>query len=359
MAGILEHLSSAWDHIREGQQPIGRLERIADERCKPDGASGTVIKRDEMYFSVRINQMELIMDRWFDTTYDPLVVVVTEFIYGGVRVAVPSVIGPGLIQTCIASGSPRYGTVLTDTRVTGPHPYRGGEVVVSISFYRVKRSSMADAILGIVESLSRTPGVGQLAAIAQTGKPLLDGVKALAGVSDTEYLAGQRTAVAMSGVLPLKTQFLALVLPSSRSEAAMPALSVCDRRLFVADGNGAMAPYRENDFVLCSIEGSERREEESLLPFYPLKSKAIAAVFKGEDGLKLAKADLISAYQQMQESADLTRAEVKDLFNKWVEEFQSAKREADNLVNLSVPMGEEQSAALGSDLSQAIRTVAL
>jgi hypothetical protein len=359
MSGFLDHLSAAWDHIREGQQPVGRLERIADASCLPAGVAGQVIKRDEMYFSVRVNQMELVMNRWFDTTYDPLVVVVTEFVYGGVRVAIPSVIGPSLIQAAIPSGAPRYGTVLSDTRVTGPHPYRGGDVDISISFYRIKRSSLSDAILGIVESLSRAAGAGQLVAMAQTGKPLLEGIKALAGVRDTEYLAGQRTSVAMSGVLPLKTQFLAVLMPSGDATEPPPALAVQDRRLFTRGDNSGLSPYRLTDFVLCSIEGTRQREDESLFPFHSLKRQAIAALSKGEDGFKLAKADLIIAYQQMQESADLTRTEVKELFEAWVEEFQEAKREACNLVNMGSPTSPAQGNTLPPDLSHAINIVAL
>lgn len=357
MGSLLDHLSAAWDSIRKGQQPLGRLVRIADERCLPLGAAGQLIKREDMYFSVRVNQMELDENRWFDVTYDPLVVVVTEFLYGGVRVAIPSVIGPSLIQTAIPAGPPRYGTVLNDTRVTGPHPYRGGDVDISISFYRIKRSSMVDAILGIVESLSRAAGAGQLIALAQTGKPLLEGVRALAGVRDTEYLAGQRISVAISGVLPLKTQFLALLMPSEGPEAAAPALSVQERRLFAPDDDGALTPYAGSDFVLCSIEGSRQREDESMFPFYALKRQAIAAVSKGEDGLKLAKADLIAAYQQMQESADLTKSQVRELFDAWVAEFKEAKREARNLVDMGSP--REEGAALAPELSQAMQSVEL
>jgi hypothetical protein len=357
MSGFLDHLASAWDGIREGQQRLGRLERIADEYCMPADASGQVIKRDEMYFSVRVNQMELARNRWFDITYDPLVVVVTEFIYGGERVAIPSVIGPNLIQAHIASSAPRYGTVLSDTRVTGPHPYRGGDVNISISFYRIKRSSMVDAVLSIVENLSRVPGAGQLAALAQTGKPLLEGVKALAGVHDTVYLAGHGMPVAMSGVMPLKTQFLALLIPSE--DAAMPALSVQDRRLFVHSDGAAPSPYRDTDFVLCSIEGGRQREDESLFPFYSLKRKAIGALYKGEDGVKLAKADLITAYQQMQESADLTQTEVKALFDAWLKEFEDAKREAHNLINLGPASSRKESGGLPPELSQAIKILAL
>jgi hypothetical protein len=359
MSGFLDHLTSAWDRVRVGQQPVGRLQRVPDESCLPAGAAGQLIERDEMYFSVRVNQMELSMNRWFDTTYDPLVVVVTEFVYGGARVAIPSVIGPSLIQSGIPSGAPRYGTVLSDTRVTGPHPYRGGDVDISISFYRIKRSSMSDAILGIVESLARAAGAGQLVAIAQTGKPLLEGVKALAGVRDTEYLAGQRTSVAMSGVLPLKTQFLAVLMPSGDGADATPALSVQDRRLFIRSDSTGLAPYRDTDFVLCSIEGSRQREDESLFPFYSLKRQAIAAVSKGEDGFKLAKADLIIAYQQMQESADLTRTEVKALFDAWIEEFQEAKREARNLINMGSASSGKEGGGLPPDLSQAMSLVAL
>jgi vacuolar-type H+-ATPase subunit D/Vma8 len=90
-----------------------------------------------------------------------------------------------------------------------------------------------------------------------------------------------------------------------------------------------------------------------------LKRQAIAALSKGEDGFKLAKADLVIAYQQMQESADLTRTEMKELFEAWVAEFQEAKREAGNLMNMGAPSSPTGSNAVSPELSQAINIMAL
>jgi hypothetical protein len=358
MSDLFSNISGAWERIRAGQTPLGRVQAIPHDRCIPAGSAGQVIKPDEMYFSLRVNQMELDKNRWLDTKYDPLVVVVTEFNYGNARVAVPSVIGPGLIQTRIASGAPRYGTVLSDVRVTGPHPYRGGDVDVSLSFYRIKRSNYSDPILKIVENLSRAAGAAQLAAIAQTGASLLEGIRALAGVEDTVYLAGQRISLASTGRVPLQSQYQALVIPADGQDAA-PRLEVQEGRLFARSQEDTAVPYRESDFLLFSVEASRHREDENLFPFYALKKEAIATIVEGEAGLKRAKANLLIAYQQMKKSDDVTAAEGNDFLDAWLTEFQAEERRVSRLASMGASPATPHLSELSQELNDVMARVAL
>ena len=97
-----------------------------------------------------------------------------------------------------------------------------------------------------------------------------------------------------------------------------------DRRLYFE--NGGSRPYRDSDFVLLSITGTEARGDENLLPFYSLKIDALTALWDGEDGVKRGKANLIAAYHQMRESPDVTRAEANRLFDAWLQEFETVTK---------------------------------
>jgi hypothetical protein len=94
-----------------------------------------------MYFTVRLNQMHLAENRQWWVTFDPLVVIVTEFNYDAKYIAIPQIVGPGLIPDPESAGAPKYGSVIEDILVAGPYPYRGGDVVISARFYRLQRNN--------------------------------------------------------------------------------------------------------------------------------------------------------------------------------------------------------------------------
>ena len=152
--------------------------------------------------------MHLAENRQWWTVYDPLVVVVAEFNHAQERVAILTVIDPNLIRKQAQSDQPRYGAVLLDTRVTGPYPYRGRDVDVSVGFYRVQRANHAHALLKVVDSLSASlGGPGELQTIAKTGGALLEGVEGLLGLQETTYVAGHRISMASSPLDPFAAGF--------------------------------------------------------------------------------------------------------------------------------------------------------
>jgi hypothetical protein len=357
MSGIFDSVVSAWNEVRSGHQPLPTVSTVPSGRCRPAGTAGYSINRDQMYFTVRINQMHLAENRQWWTVYDPLVVVVAEFNHGQERIAVPSVIGPNLIRKQTPSDQPRFGVVLLDTRVTGPHPYRGGDVDVSVGFYRVQRANHARALLKVVDSLSASlGGPGGLQAIAKTGGALLEGVEGLLGLQETTYLAGHRISLATSPLDPFTAGFSALIVPPAPEDSC--SLHVDDRRLYVAT-DGDSRPYRGSDFVLLSIAGSVDRGDENLLPFYPLKVDALTSLWDGEEGVKRGKANLIAAYQQMRRSPDVTTAEASRLFDAWLQEFESERKRAEQVRSMPVARHEAKPDPLSSDLDDAVRRLAL
>jgi hypothetical protein len=356
VSSVFDTVSRVWNELRSGRQPLPTVATIPPDYCRPANAAGYLIVRDQMYFTIRINQMHLAENRQWWTVYDPLVVVVIEFNHAQNRIAIPTVIGPDLIRKQAQSDQPRYGAVLLDTRVTGPHPYRGGDVDVSLSFYQVQRANHARSLLRVVDSLSASlGGAGDLPLIAKAGGALLEGVEGLLGLEETTYLAGQRISLAISALDPFTAGFSALIAPPAPDDAR---LRVEDRRLFV-DAGGAVRPYRESDFVLLSIVGTESRGDENLLPFYPSKVDALTAVWDGEDGVKRGKANLIAAYQQMRRSPDVTLAEASRLFEAWLQEFEAEKRKAEQVRAMPMTRHQQEFDPVAQNLNDAVRRLAL
>src|SRR5262249_43370056 len=117
-------------------------------------------------------------------------------------------LAPNLIRKQAPSDRPRYGSVLLDTRVAGPHPYCGGDVDISVSFYQVQRANHAHALLKVVDSLSAAfGGAGDFPFIAKTGGALLEGVEGLLRLKETAYLAGHRISLAISPLDPFTAGF--------------------------------------------------------------------------------------------------------------------------------------------------------
>ena len=318
MTGMFDAVTALWDGMRKGAVATPQVSTI--RKYRPSTAAGYAIPKDQMYFEVRVNELHLAENREWWSVFDPMVVVVAEYDYSGDRVARPAVVGPSQIRTQTPMDRPRHGVVLQDCLVVGPNPYRGGNVEISMSFYRVRRTNAASSLLKVIDNLSGAlPGAGEMATVAKVGSALLQGVEGLLGLEETVYLAGQRLSLTPSPLNPLTAGYSALVAPPVPDDGRN--LMVADRRLCIDDGKDGV-PYRGSDFVLLGLSGSAERGGESSLPFYALKADALAALGDGDDGLKRGKAAMITAYQQMRKSPDITSRQAGEMFEQWLQEFE-------------------------------------
>lgn len=349
MSNIFDPVVALWKSLSTGRLPLPMVAFIPAQSCEPAGSAGYPIRRDEMYFTIRINEFHLAENREWWSVYDPMVLVVCEFGYGKDRIAVPTVIGPNLIQKKNPGDQPRHGVVLLDARVTGPHPFRGGDIDLSVALYKVKRVDYARNFLKAVDTLSTALGdLGQMQAVAKTGGALLEGVEAILGLPETEFLAGHRVSMASSPVKPLAAGSSALITPTVPS---LSNLVVINDRLHLKS-DGAIKPYRSSDFVLLSIAGSESRGD-SLLPFYQMKTDALMALWDGEGGNDRAKANLIAAYQQMRKSTDMTELECGRLFDAWLAEFENEKKRVTQVRAMPLEQRSPEIGATIKDLNNA------
>src|SRR5215207_6779052 len=86
-----------WQKIKGS--PAERRASIAIPADHTDVAAALAVPLEpgKHYFVVRLNEMLLAREREWTTRYDPLVTVVSEFIYHGREVSVPMAIGPSML----------------------------------------------------------------------------------------------------------------------------------------------------------------------------------------------------------------------------------------------------------------------
>jgi hypothetical protein len=357
MSSAFNEIRKLWQTLQEGTVKVPTVVSIPPNRCRPIGSAGYPIVRNEMYFTVRLNEMHLAANRQWWSVYDPMILIVVEFNYGSARVAVPAVVGPALIRKHGPSDVPTHGVVLQDIPVTGSYPYRGGNVDISASFYRVERTNYAHALLKAVDTLSSSLSLtGQMEMVAKVGSALLGIVEGMIGLEGTKYLSGHRVSLAVSPLNPFNAGYSAVITPPAPENVS--SLLVIDHRLHVEHGE-RLTPYRDSDFALMSIIGSETREDINLLPFYPLKKEAISAIWDGEDGIKRGKANLIAAYQQMRNGDDITEAEAGKLFDAWVTEFEAEKIRLERTRSMPVEPGKNRRSPLADDFDGALKRLGL
>jgi hypothetical protein len=317
MKSLVEGWQNIWQKIL--QSPAHIPSRVAIPPNHVHNAQetlGTAFQPHEHYFQVRVNEMYLTYGRkWFDQ-YDPMVFVVSEFIYDKEEEAVPFVVGPMMMEKFGNGQKMPAGMVFSDTRVAGLHPYRGGRLTLSVVLCRVKRENYARKLLQIIESAASVLDFSTaLSTYVKVGSVVLDGVEALLGLGDTDPLIGFRKEFDPDAGEVLEPSYFALI-DMSESQLNTDELWVLDRRLAYGKSlaEAQEQPFRKADFVLYSISQTAQRGDVTTLPFYPVWERVVEeATVAKEENWENAKAHMAILYQQMLLSADLTPKQAEEL----------------------------------------------
>lgn len=333
MTSTLDRLSALFQRARSGHVPPPVVADLPPAACAPPGVAGADIRRDRDYLTVTVHELALAQNQQWWTRYDPLVVAITELIHGGQRVCIPAIVGPETIRSLQPDAAVPAGIVLRDTPVAGPFPYRGGAVALTVMLYRVKVGDHAQRLLGVLEGISKAIGVKEVETAARMGGALVSGLEALLDLQDTVPVAGQRTVQDGDGFRGFRTGFSALVAPPGVDAATLRVID--GGRLHLAADDGTR-PADGLDYVLCGIQARPRRGEIATLPFARLLEGARAAAAAGDDeGWQRARAGLLSAYQQMVASPDLTANDADQILSEWREKLVSTRKSAKEVLMLS------------------------
>ena len=109
-----------------------------------------------------------------------------------------------------APGEAMHGTVLKDTLIAGPYPYRGGDVDVTVRLYAAERDNKARAVLRTAERLTGAiADPGGIATFEKTTEAVVSAIESVFGLTPMRYLAGARLA-ARKATLPFKSGYVAV-----------------------------------------------------------------------------------------------------------------------------------------------------
>lgn len=353
MPTLLERTAKLWDKAQHSAAQLPA--QINIPHTQTDKSLGDLFQPDRNYFQVRVNEMYLQYGREWFSTYLPMVLFISEFTYNRQRESVPFVVGPELVENN-GTKLPDNSMVFTNTRVAGVHPYRGGRLTITAVLYRSKRTDYIRNLLRVVENaatlLDFSTSLGVYTKIASV---VLDGIEALFDVGDTDPIMGWRQEFdpdAGDNVLP---GYFALI---NKPEADVDPQKVWvkDNKLCYGDSLSAAKPYREADYILYSLAQTAERGDVEMLPFQPLWDRVHKAAMEPSDAhWQSAKANMLSLFQTLSTSPDLTAVQAKKLADDYKARMIDAHQRAIefNDVNFEI-RGEGGSGDLDKTLDEAI-----
>jgi hypothetical protein len=291
--------------LRSAEMPAVTELRFDSQAPVPtDAFVGASIAQDAQYFGVTLNQLWLAKGREWWSTYDPLVHVNVDFLYGTAPVSVSRLIGPSILRGKLAGGneSVPHGFLQSDILAVGPHPFRGGAVEVTVILYKVRRTEYAKRLIALAENLSTSFGVGPaMMPYLKMGGALVDAVDATFQMGDSVPVLGHQVGL-NTALRPLRTQYLALVAGALGAPA--------DAR--VADGKLSLPGGAESstDHVLYSVFAQDRAPPEATAAQAPtIRAMEESVVHGGDTGWDRARSMLLAMYLDLRNSPDLLRAD--------------------------------------------------
>ncbi len=323
-----------WDKAVHGRANPQSFISIKDDNVTPKFSDQESFSPNEHYFQVRLNQVYLEFQREWFAKYDPVVLITTEFLYGGNLISIPFLVGPNIFEN--QKIQVPTGSMIFDTRVAGLHPYKGDRINIRVILYKIQRENAVRKILDLIEN---TAGVidfsTAVSAYLKLADVLVDSIESLLGMGKAESILAFSKEFDPSGGDYLKESYYALLAKNDK-DLNQDDLQVIDNRLCLASGD----PYALSDFVLFSIRKSSDRNDVEQLPFYKLWEQALSNAMVPDDGhWKLAKSNLVSLYQAMILSHDLTARHATELKEKYVEDIKNRHKE---VVELSLLGKSEQ-----------------
>jgi len=225
--------------------------RLADDHIAEGGASQT-IDFDEAYFVVRMKEMYLGRLRLLWRKYYPVLHGFTS--YAGEEEH--AIAGPGQLQDLGDVNLDRV--VVLNYRLTGPTPYKGGEVSILVGLYSVPGQDAAKALISTIGTLAALAGP-EATSGAKVAEVVKDGVDSILGLGDTKLQLGIRDSFFPNGN-PIRSGYhVGIAAPTG--EVDVSQLWVKEGRLVKGEDPLASRPYEDADYMVLSIERLDRRDD--------------------------------------------------------------------------------------------------
>jgi len=342
---LSERCSEMWNEFLKKEQQLPSRVTIPSDHIRGAKYSPVILESNVHYFTVRINEIFLFYKRKLWKELDPMVFVVSEFIYNKKKETVPFIVGPAMLENLKKTDISTTRMIFCDTKVAGFHPYKGGDLTLSVMLCQVARNNDAKKWLRIIESAANALDYATaLGSYLKVAGVVIDGLEELAGIKGITPLIGLRKEFDPDAGDDLKQSYFALI-NAPESGLDDKELWVVDNKLLKGKDFESAKPYREADYVLYSIRSTTRRSDVDRLPFSGVWERVQQEAMKPDDNSwERAKADLISLYQTMYLSPDLTTGQANDLKAQYIKEMTKLHEDAKQTFPKAVPVARREAA---------------
>jgi hypothetical protein len=261
---------------------------------------GSALSKD-LYFQIRINELFLKDKRNWYKQYAPMLFVVSEFSYCGEKKTVPFIVGPQMMD--------KFGKSLPDdmlflnTKVAGLHPFRGGQITLSIILYQYEIGNYLEKMLRTLESTANIFSFAtSFSTYMKIAGVLFEGVESLLSLQNLNPLTGLRIEMSQDAD-DLNSGYFVLI-NSPEGSLDQNKFWIKNNQLYFGSSSAESKPFREADYTLYSILHDESRSDYTELPFYSQWSEVMKDATDGAN--ENAEVNMSSFTQALLSSPDLT-----------------------------------------------------
>ncbi|MET6997778.1 hypothetical protein [Chitinophaga defluvii] len=298
------------------------------------------------YFEIRIAEQFLKDKREYWNEYNPLTVVLTEFIYDKKRNNFPFVVGPSLLNGIgQLDGDERIR--YKNTRVVGPTPYIGDEVSLFLGLFRVKTKDWARQALSLLETVAKVFDSTKLTSYLNISGPLTDGIESFFDMGDQmQFRLGQRNSFA-DPATNTSNNFAPgyyVIIRADQKKIDPGKFWVKEEQLHYGDDAASIKPYIDYDYLLYKIVKTTVRNDYTTFSFHTLFEEVQTNVW--QDNLTKANEIFQSVILAIRRCADLTPPQIKQLTVFYATQFDEEQKTF-NATKTPVPksIGEEDTGA--------------
>lgn len=317
--------------------------KIPNENTADPAALAGNFDTRQQYFTVRVNEMYLLESRKWFTKYEPMVVCLSEYSYNKNFVENPFVVGSNLLKSKIKGDG--EGMIFRDTRVAGLHPYAGGRFIINIALYRNEIENYLQKSMKFLENVS---GVFNdnismfLKNFTKISNVIIDGIDELVATDKSRPLFGIRKEFDPASNETFSPGFYVMIDKSDKEWNPSDFFVDKENKLKYRKDNN-LTDFREDEYMLFSINKSTDRNDYQLLPVYESYDKILEyaqELDKIGDIEKQKIKDMLRVLNfDMVRSADLTEPDAAMLIKKF---FETIKKTVDENFKWSAGANEEK-----------------
>ena len=322
-----------WDSFRGSPSILYPAFQIPDNRILDEEQESKPFEANQHYFDIRIKEQFLKYRREYWNEYNPLTVVLSEFIYANEKHAFPFVVGPDLlksIEQLDGSESVRY----KNTRVVGPTPYRGDQVALFTGLFRLKTKDWALQSLKLLESVAGAFDSSKLTEYLNIADPLMEGINGFFGMGNKiQFRIGQRiefTDASTAAANPFRSGYWVMIREGSKA-LDKTQFWIKDGQLFQGTSKSKIKPYMENDYLVYAINRSDTRGDYSTFEFHKKWEDVRDAIWDGN--MTTARESYKMLIGSMRASHDLIEVQKKQLQIMYMAHFKREEQAYNDIIN--------------------------